>query len=386
MPQRSDQVFQLSLTEIAFTIAFILLLLLGYLVSREQAERKAAEDKFARVQSIESATAAYDAAKSELLSALRNANVASPDEIVTRLVAVEEVKTERDRLKRRVEDLDAQLTALMELRSRIDRAAAAAKPDIAREEVESALSLQFEVQRAIDRDTMAESRAVRPVEQSASRVDKAPLSGESGKFSADASAGERDTKARVVEAIATAGELRRQLNAKLGREIQPGQEGHVVSEVVDAARGYGELLKTGSNPQVARKENADLRGQVAFLKNRLDARGGRDYPPCWADEKTGRVEFLFTVELKSESVVVGPAWLPNREPDARALPGLAEVLSGSPHSNANFVSRIQPIFNKSESAKCRHYVQLKSSIPDAVQSDRARLMVENYFYKVELRR
>lgn len=82
-----------------------------------------------------------------------------------------------------------------------------------------------------------------------------------------------------------------------------------------------------------------------------------------------------------------PAWPPGREAAARALPGIADVLAG-PHSNQTFISRIQGIFNwsKSQDPECRHYVQLKSSISDAVQSDRARLMVENYFYKAEVRR
>lgn len=53
--KRSDQVFQLSLTEIAFTIAFILLLLLGYLVMRESAAKRAAEEALAKVQELEAA-------------------------------------------------------------------------------------------------------------------------------------------------------------------------------------------------------------------------------------------------------------------------------------------------------------------------------------------
>ena len=50
MAQQNDQVFQLSLTEIAFTITFLLLLLLGYLVFKEQTERLAAEAKLEKVQ------------------------------------------------------------------------------------------------------------------------------------------------------------------------------------------------------------------------------------------------------------------------------------------------------------------------------------------------
>ncbi len=135
-----------------------------------------------------------------------------------------------------------------------------------------------------------------------------------------------------------------------------------------------------------RKENVDLRGQVAFLKKRLDARGGRDYPPCWADE-SGKVEFLFAIELRSDSVMVTPAWPVKREADAKALVGISTALAEA-HSYSRFPAAVQGILNwsKAQNPECRHYVQLKSSIPDAVRSDRARLMVESYFYKVEVRR
>ena len=67
---RSDQVFQLSLTEIAFMLIFILLLLLGYLVVREQAAREVAETALAEARSTEETLAALQAAKSELSQAL----------------------------------------------------------------------------------------------------------------------------------------------------------------------------------------------------------------------------------------------------------------------------------------------------------------------------
>ena len=110
MTQRNDQVFQLSLTEIAFTIAFILLLLLGYLVVKEQSERMAAEAALANVQSAERAAAALNVAKDTLVATLKGAGVDSADDVVTKLIAVEDVRAERDQLKRRVDDLDAKLT------------------------------------------------------------------------------------------------------------------------------------------------------------------------------------------------------------------------------------------------------------------------------------
>jgi hypothetical protein len=405
--QRNDQVFQLSLTEIAFTIAFILLLLLGYLVFKEETARKVAEAELAKVQSAEGATAALDAARVAIKATLQGTGVGSPDEVITKLIAVEDVRAERDRLKKRVEDLDAKLTALEELRRRLEEAGRAGRPDMTSDEVTTALALQDQVRKAIEDaestppagPASAVQPAGKPASAAASASGAAPATAtkatkEAAAASSPVDAGssasrtrrDADALAKVRQAIAATGELKKQLKAQLNKDLPPGQEAQTVREVVSAAKGYGELAKAGANPEQIRRENSDLRGQVAFLKNRLDARGGRDYPPCWADE-TGKVEFLFSIELKPDTVVVTPAWPPGRETAARALPGIAEVLVG-PHSNQDFVNRIQGIFNWSrrQDPECRHYVQLRSSIADAVQSDRARLLVESFFYKTEIRR
>ncbi len=40
----------------------------------------------------------------------------------------------------------------------------------------------------------------------------------------------------------------------------------------------------------------------------------------------------------------------------------------------------------SRTQNCRHCVRQKNAIADAVTSDRRRLTIEDYFYKVEIRR
>ena len=410
MNQRNDQVFQLSLTEIAFTIAFILLLLLGYLVVKEQTERKAAEAALSSVQSSDQATAALDVARSALRATMHEADVSSPDEIISKLIAVDVVRSERDRWKKRADDLDEKLTTLEELQKQLEKAALVSRPDITRNEISSALVFQKQAREAFEE---AESFSVSETHKNAiksagkssqaARVDnvkaaepttdqlraeavetKTVLQGTTSVTRAERS--ER-TLEQIKQAIKTTAELKKQLKIELNQDLSLGQERQTVREVVSAAKSYGEMVKAGTaNPVQVKEENSDLRGQVAFLKNRLDARGGRDFPPCWADE-TGKVEFLFLVEVTPDSVVVTPAWPTRRETVARALPGIAEILAG-PQSNQTFVNRIQGVFNwsKSQDPECRHYVQLKSSISEAVQSDRARLMVESFFYKTEIRR
>ena len=286
----------------------------------------------------------------------------------------------------------------------------ASRPDITKEEINSALALQEQVRKAFEQGPSNDIKRVQPVPHQPEAKASLPHASSPSKEQQGAAANaelpasasktlkvnldqnfsreqlNKNTLEGVKQAIAATGELKTQLKKQLDMDLKPDQISQTVRDVVYAAKNYGELAKSGVNPEIIKKENSDLRGQVAFLKNRLNARGGRDFPPCWADE-SGKVEFLFLVEMKPDLVVVTPAWPQRREAAAQALPGITEVLAGS-HSNQNFISSIQGIFNwsKKQDPECRFYVQLKSSISDAVQSDRARLMVENYFYKVELRR
>jgi hypothetical protein len=372
MAQQKDQVFQLSLTEIAFTIVFILLLLLGYLVFKEESGRLAAEAALARIQTTEQATAALTDAKNNLATVLESAGTPNPDEVITNLIAADALRVERDRLKQQVVDLDAKLTTLTELQNQLEKSARSNHPDITKNEIETALVLQDGVRKIIKHesapDEKPELQAAKPLEAHP----KPPLNQRN-----------MEILPRVKQAITTTEEFKTQLKEKLNQNLTTGREAQTVEEVVTAAKSFIELSKTGSSPEIIKKENSDLRGQVAFLKNRLDARGGRDFPPCWADEN-GKLEYLFSIEVKPDSVSVSPAWPQRREAAALALPEIAKLLEG-PHSNKAFGNNIQGIFNwsKKQDPECRHYVYLKSSIPDAVQSDRARLMVEGYFYKKE---
>jgi uncharacterized coiled-coil DUF342 family protein len=364
--QRKDQIFQLSLTEIAFTIVFILLLLLGHLVFKEQKERQVAEEALAKMRSIDDAVAGLNAAKSSFVSALQSAGGSASNDIITKLVAANEVRAERDRLKKQVDDLDAKLTSLTELQNQLNKAVQSGGSEITNDVIKSALSLQ----------NMLFEHAMHNKGSDSLIADSKPTREQFNKEAIE----------RVKQAISITDALKKQIKVQLEQDLDFGKEEQAIQDIVAAAKKFSDLVVTNSNQEPVKKENADLRGQVAFLKKKLESRGGRDYPPCWADEKTGKVEFLFSIDVTPENIVVVPAWPSNRESDARSLPGLLEILSSSPLSNVNFVQRVQGIYKKSQGEQCRHYVQLKSSIADAVKSDRARLMIENYFYKVEIRR
>lgn len=349
MKKPSDQVFQLSLTEIAFTLVFLLLLLLGYMVVAEESRRKKAEERLAASESAQQATAAATTVRNEIRQHLTAAGAGHVDldAMVTRLIAAERARSEQEQLRQQVRDLDAALTALTEV-----KATKVKDPDAPAIEIASALAVQAVVKQEMNRQGLPGGL---PAEFVREAVQVAKL---------------------TREAVAQAAE----------REVSTEELASEMAKVVEKARKYDLAASTAGSAESAKKETVDLRGQVAFLKKRLDARGGRDYPPCWADE-TGKVEFLFNIELRPDSVAITPGWPQKRDADAKALPGLDKALSDR-HSFLDFRGAVQGVSDwaKRQDPQCRHYVQLKSFISDAVQSDRARLMVEDIFYKVEARR
>lgn len=356
MTQRNDTVFHLSLSEIAFTICFLLLLLLGWLVFRVQAEKAALAETLKNIQSTErSASAALDAIGNVMTDGVGNSAKPTPEEIITRLVAAENVHKERDCFLQRIKGLESRLTALGKMQERIQAVARTSRPDTALERIADAMALQTLAETTIRRQNAG------PVLQ-------------------------KDLIRQVENALVAGCELKKQLETRLNTPLKPGREPDIIRNMVAAMERFDGLSENNAGIDLVKRENADLRGRIAYMKRRMEDRGGLDYPPCWADEKTGKVEFLFNVEVKPDQVVVLPAWPEHREIEARALPGIEGILSDPPLSNADFIRRVQGIFDQSRELQCRHFVRLKSTIDDAVQSDRARLMVESFFYKSEVRR
>lgn len=376
MSRRNDQVFQLSLTEIAFTLIFILLLLLGYLVVREQTEKEAALAALAKTKGAEASARSMEAARAELVKALAGAgagkNAPSMDEVISRLTAAQDARTETERLKKQVEDLDAQLSAMTEVKKLLEKAAN--EQNVEPDDLAEALTLQQKVREVLakmetDGQGSGENAGTKPGANPQVRREQ-----------------HKQALDQVQHAITTTGLLRVALKKQLDQDLMPGKEAQTIDSIVAAAKAQADSAKKGTNLETAMKENSDLRGQVAFFKRRLEARGGRDYPPCWATE-SGSPEYLFSIELTPTGVQVKPSWPASREADAKALPGMDDALQSLVPMVA-FVRNVQGIFNASKTAdpQCRHYVYLKSSIVEAAASDRARLTVENYFYKNELRR
>jgi hypothetical protein len=191
-----------------------------------------------------------------------------------------------------------------------------------------------------------------------------------------------DERRAELDRLISAGEL-------IADQAPKDGEGSIVDQakaVVADARSYQELKANKLNPVELKRENANLRGQMVYLQNKLDARGGMDFPPCWADEVTGKTQLLFSLVLRDETLMVSPAWPASRNQDAAELPNIEAITSRPEVAYGPFIDSVRPIFALSKQQNCRHYVLIENTIADAVQSDRKRLLIEGSFYKIEKRR
>lgn len=391
--QRSDQVFQLSLTEIAFTIAFILLLLLGYLVMRESEAKERAEEALAKVQDLGAAQQAINQASTRLKEGLAGAGAANPDEIISRLVAEAKAAAERDRLQVRVKDLEAQISALAEVKQTVADAAKEAGNMETVDRVVSALALQAEAEKPIEAAKGAPSSPVsQPASAPASASAPAPAAIAQGKSASEGNTGPaqkrpsaEETRAEVQRSLQVTAAVDRALRDAGAKPLPAGKEAEAVAGMVRAAQSLRGLEGSGKGVEAVLQENAGLRGQMANMRNRLNAVGrGLDHPPCWADE-AGNIEYLFNVELRQGVVIVTPAsWTERRRQDAAKIPGVAE-LTAAALDFERFSAAAKPILDlsKRQDPQCRHFVTIRNTIELRSEADKARWMVERFFYKKE---
>jgi hypothetical protein len=365
LANKNDQVFSVSLSEIAFTLVFILMLLLGFMILQERQAKELAEARLAKtrhVQTAEAATEAMQQARQQLTQALKESGVTNPTELVQTIVNTGEIAAERDRFRQEVLDLSKKLVALDELRSKIEQAGQIKDEDVTREQVEQAIELQKEVEKLITETGTMNSK----IDDGAAQKHVDP----------------KEVMERVKQAIAATNELRMQAKEKLGVDVKPGQEPKVVRDVVEGAR-IAAAASAGKNSVAAvNVENEKLRTQVAFYEKR-DKLRGLDHPPCWMD-KDSKIEYIFNVQTTQSGFVVTQGWPSHRESDARATPGFDVIMasSGSPMSADQFNRSAKRYldYGKKQSPECRHFVYLSSTIVDADSRDNARRLVNSNFY------
>lgn len=320
------------------------MLLLGYMIFKLGQDLAGAQQQLTTGANLAAQQEVLAEAQAKLKTELQSAGSPNPDEVISKLLSQAELIQERQALRVQVADLDAHVSALTEVKAVLAKVAKAEQEPAIQQEIQQALALK-----------QAVAKVMPPTSPQTAVSD-------------------------VVSATKLAKEIATRMQQQ-GQQITPGAEVKLAEDLMQAYQQMSRVSAMGL-PQIQR-ENVDLRGQVAFLKGKLDARGGRDYPPCWTDEHTGKVEFIFDITMSVGGLTVSPAWPKNRAADALAFLTTDQLISPKKHPLAEFIQLANPIFADSKAKNCRHYVVLRSNIADTTTFNRYRYNVENMFYKVE---
>ncbi|PJG82908.1 hypothetical protein [Caviibacterium pharyngocola] len=332
--KRNDSVFQLSLTEIAFMLIFILLLLLGwmYFLERDKAEHFKQE-----LQQVENKLNEYSDDRktvSEVLQLLKLRN-ANPEEIIFELESLLENSKEIERLKEKLTNQDETLTALSEI-------------------LAEGKHNKDELVQKLQEVVGFRERIIEHLKEADLQINVNDLN-----------AIEKVLQDSIV--------LNKQLESMIPENINQ-EDRQLFTE---------NLLQQLTHQDM--RDNAMLKGQVQFLRKKLrDANGGRDYPPCWANEETGAIDYLFRIDILNNGLKVTPAWIPERAEDAANIPNL-EKLINKVHSRGQFQALTNAILVESNEKQCRHYVRMKNNVNNLSLFNNSRYTIENVFYKLEIR-
>ncbi len=400
MRQKNDMVFPVSLSEIAFTLVFMLMLLLGFMILNERKENEAAKARIAQLeqsqfstQATAAATSALTQAEQALATKMAQAGAGSPEQVaqaIKEFANVGESKVRQEQLQDQVLDLTQKLVVLEDLRKKVEQAGRKVDEKLAREEIEQAIALRDDITKFVAIDSPSPNAPSAPA-TAASGSASSPASKPVGKTAAQPTAtppkplDKQKAIEQIRQAIAVTRELREQAKSKLGIDVLPGQETKLVRDVVEGAHRAAVAASNKASPESLKQENATLRTQVAFYDKR-DKLRGLDHPPCWMDSDS-KIEYIFNVQTTQAGYIVTRGWPAHRETQARASAGFSELMDagGTPLSAAQFAGGAKPFldFGKAQSPECRHFVYLSSTIADADRRDEARRMVNSFFYVLE---
>lgn len=327
---RPDVIYPLTLAELAFIVIFLILLLTGLMVFKR-------DNEVHKTQSVLEHSSLTEEEK--IVLRLVREEKYNPNEVISALSNTYRIELENRQLKKQIEALDVQLSALEPLKKIAEETQSLSSQKTVRPEVEA----------------KADGETVQQYAQAATELRTAWLF----KHSIEREQGEALPSDRLLDRA---------------------KEYVVAWRIVQTDEGGIE----GLLPRLVR-ENHDLRGQAVWWQTQLQARGGRDYPPCWVEESTGKAQYVFTIELVENGLVIKPSWPPERESDALSSLGITNLVGGGYLSLGMFRSRVQTLDNESRTKQCRHYIRLVNRVRQLSTFNRLRYAVEEFFYKFEVR-
>ena len=345
-----DDVFQISLTELAFTIIFLILVLVGLTI------KKSDEDMDVLNKNYKQSTIDRDEANKKYTDLLNYENSNSEllikrDIVENILTNIKEVVTEPSNIsnKNSTESLLKKLS-----------------------ENEEAKKIADEYQKILEE-----------LDKELSNLKEIKMLANQNENNKETPSVENETD--LISTIKSSIIFRKEIENKIGEKIDNTNIQNYANIIANKIIELDKLKLDNNSTLSLSKENTDLKGQVVWLKNKLNANGGRDYPPCWAEEVSGKPQYLFIIKILNSGFQIYPAWPETREHDALSLPGINSVLDHSIYSIASFRERIDPINKNSIEKNCRHYVKLINLVDNLQSFNKHRFAVEEYFYKYEIR-
>ncbi len=366
---KTDQVFQLSLTELAFIIIFLLMILAGLSIAKLRVQKEEAVERNATAAEklVEAKIARVEADKTliQIRQMLDANNAINTDDIITSLNNSIEKSSDRQKLLLEIKDLDAQLSEMVKIEQLLTEAAEKAGVENTQNFIIDAVILKELIDSELNKEEIHYDSEDEIDVVSAIKLQK--LIEKEIKVS-----NENKPLRKITEEVAEALEIKKAVETLLKRNSNDYSSEDVAHKLSETVLGIGE-------------QNSDLRGQVAWLTRKLNSSGGRDLPPCWVDEKTAKIQYLFNVTIVDEGLVVEKGWLPARQKDATALPGISDLLTSSALNLSTFSRLMKGIDEDSRRRECRHYVRLANSVDDLETFNENRFGVEAFFYKYEIR-
>ena len=125
-----------------------------------------------------------------------------------------------------------------------------------------------------------------------------------------------------------------------------------------------------------------LKGQVSYLTRRLNMGGGNELPPCWANKKSGKAEYIFTVIIGEEAIKVSPRWPKYRAKEMKKYK-LSKALFNRDISVDKFLKLSKRIYQEADKNECKHYLYMYDEAESKDGYKDKRLQLENYYYKYE---
>lgn len=129
------------------------------------------------------------------------------------------------------------------------------------------------------------------------------------------------------------------------------------------------------------REVSDFKGQNINLRRKLEQLGnGLDHPPCWADEITGDIQYVFNVVINESNLEVFSGWPEARKIEAENNINILRVV-GKYDRNSDLWEQSKSLFEESVAKECRHFVRVYDHAESKNAFKMYLLGIENHFYK-----